>query len=220
MTFSILARDPETGALGGAAATGSLCVGGWVLRGDVRAGVSASQGASPSTLWGEDVLTAMRSGVSAQRAVEDITGQDMNRDDRQLAALSHAGDTAAFTGARNTPEMGSLPFDGGIAAGNMLTGTVVLDAMTRSYQSAAGGLAQRLMAALQGGSRAGGDYRGLLSAALLVVSRDHAPFTLRIDYSETPLADLEALLARATSGDYHHWFHMVPTLNDPMRGYG
>ena len=48
MTFSILARDPTTGAIGGAAATGSLCVGGWVLRGDLAAGMSASQGAAPS----------------------------------------------------------------------------------------------------------------------------------------------------------------------------
>ena len=43
MTFSILAQDPETGAIGGAAATGSLCVGGWVLRGDLDAGMSAKQ---------------------------------------------------------------------------------------------------------------------------------------------------------------------------------
>ena len=47
MTFSILARDPDSGLIGGAAATGSLCVGGWVLRGRAGVGLSASQGASP-----------------------------------------------------------------------------------------------------------------------------------------------------------------------------
>ncbi|MFN3526048.1 MAG: DUF1028 domain-containing protein, partial [Paracoccus sp. (in: a-proteobacteria)] len=63
MTFSILAQDLGTGAFGGAAATGSLCVGGWVLRGDSRAGLTASQGAAPSTMWGEDVLVRMMSGA-------------------------------------------------------------------------------------------------------------------------------------------------------------
>ncbi|MGB8622090.1 MAG: DUF1028 domain-containing protein, partial [Paracoccaceae bacterium] len=50
MTYSILARDEKTGRVGGAAATGSFCVGGWVLRGDPRSGMSASQGTAPSTL--------------------------------------------------------------------------------------------------------------------------------------------------------------------------
>ena len=59
MTFSLLARDPATGAIGGAAATGSLCVGGWVLRGSLAGGMSASQGKAPSTFWGEDVLAMM-----------------------------------------------------------------------------------------------------------------------------------------------------------------
>ena len=87
MTFSILVRDPETGVLGGAAATGNLCVGGWVLRGDARAGLSASQGRTPSTLWGEDVLDAMRHGQNAAQAVAGIVAADRGRATRQLLAL-------------------------------------------------------------------------------------------------------------------------------------
>ncbi|MCK5502968.1 MAG: DUF1028 domain-containing protein, partial [Tritonibacter mobilis] len=44
MTFSILMYDRETGSFAAAAATGSLCVGGWVLRGDIESGLVASQG--------------------------------------------------------------------------------------------------------------------------------------------------------------------------------
>ena len=96
MTFSILANDPDTGDIGGAAATGSLCVGGWVLRADPRAGASASQGAAPSTFWGEDVLTQMRAGVPTGRAVAEgdgggpeprspsIDGDRARRGDRRL----------------------------------------------------------------------------------------------------------------------------------------
>ena len=56
MTFSILAFDPISKAFGGSSATGNICVGGWVLRADPRYGISATQGAEVSTLWGEDVI--------------------------------------------------------------------------------------------------------------------------------------------------------------------
>ena len=56
MTFSIIARNPKTGEIGGATATGNLCVGGWVLRGNVDKGVTATQGFYPSTIWGENIL--------------------------------------------------------------------------------------------------------------------------------------------------------------------
>ena len=110
MTFSILVRDPETGAMGGAAATGNLCVGGWVLRGDVRAGLSASQGKTPSTLWGEDVLDGMRKGLSAKNAVAALVSADRGRETRQLLAIDRGGRTAAFTGDENVSEVSELIF--------------------------------------------------------------------------------------------------------------
>ena len=81
MTFSILARGPDTGAIGGAAATGSLCVGGGVLRrslagGSLAGGMSASQGKAPSTFWGEDVLAIMAEGQSAQKAMKSVVTPD------------------------------------------------------------------------------------------------------------------------------------------------
>ena len=88
MTFSILAIDRKTGTIGGAAATGSLCVGGWVLRGDPRSGMSASQGAAPSTFWGEDVLFRMAAGETARTAVGAVTASDSGRAFRQLAAAT------------------------------------------------------------------------------------------------------------------------------------
>ena len=62
MTYSVLARDPQTGTIGGVATTGSYCVGGWVLRGDVKIGMSASQGASASTILGDQMLAQMNIG--------------------------------------------------------------------------------------------------------------------------------------------------------------
>lgn len=217
MTFSILARDPDTQIIGGAAATGSLCVGGWVLRGGARHGLSASQGRAPSTLWGEDVIDLMAQGHSPQEAVETVTGRDAGRGYRQLSALNCDGAGAAFTGQDNTPVTAERVFANGVAAGNMLTSKRVIDHLIEQFQTSAGTMAERLMDALDAAHAAGGDSRGLLSAALLVLSPDHAPISLRIDHSETPLADLRRLLTLATSGDYAYWSANVPTLSDPER---
>jgi len=218
MTFSILARDPETGALGGAAATGSLCVGGWVLRGALDAGLSASQGAAPSTFWGEDVLAEMRAGKGAADAVATVTGRDSGRDWRQLSALDRSGQGAGFTGTANTPEMGHRPIPGGVVAGNMLTRLSVLDALADGFATATGPFAARLIAALRAAEAAGSDSRGLLSAALLVLHPDHPPLTLRIDHhASDPVGALADLHARATTGDYADWAARVPTQSDPER---
>lgn len=218
MTFSVLARDPDSGAIGGAAATGSLCVGGWVLRGDLAAGMSASQGAAPSTFWGEDVLIAMRNGNSAAEAVESITAADSGRAYRQLAALDLTGRAGAFTGGSNESEKGSRAFTNGIVSGNMLTRTDVLDAMVRGFTSASGSFEERLLLTLRAATLEGGDYRGLLSAALLVLKPEAPPLTLRIDHhTSDPIGALEDLYQKATSGDYAKWTAKVPVAVDRER---
>lgn len=220
MTFSILAQDPGTGAMGGAAATGSLCVGGWVLRGDSRAGLSASQGAAPSTLWGEDVLERMRSGEDAPTALAAVTRPDEGRDWRQLAVLDRRGATACHTGARNSDWRGSLTGPGLVVSGNLLAGANVLTALRDGYLGADGTLAERLLAALTAAGAAGGDRRGLQSAALLVVADDAPPLSLRIDWSADPLSALHDLHRRSQSGAYAAWLPSVPTRSDPARAHG
>lgn len=217
MTFSILVRDAETGRIGGAAATGSLCVGGWVLRGRIEAGMSASQGTAPSTLWGEAVLDAMQEGRSAAQAVEDVTAPDSGKAHRQLAALDLTGGTAGFTGASSVPACASRCAPGVVVAGNMLASEAVLDAVLEAYQKGDGSMDQRLLAALKAGEAAGSDSRGLLSAALLCLGPDMAPLTLRVDASDSPLTDLQALHARATTGLYAEWADLVPTKEAPFR---
>ncbi len=217
MTYSILARDPDTGALGGAAATGSLCVGGWVLRGDARFGISASQGASPSTFWGEDVLAHMGEGIPASQAVDRVVSADRGRQFRQLAAVDPAGGIGHFTGDRNLPERGAHVFRDGVATGNTLAAETVLETLVSEFSETSGALAERLLGALAAAQKAGGDSRGLQSAALLIVDRKSSPLTLRIDFSKDPIGDLQSLHERARNGDYANWIKQVPTLDDPQR---
>ena len=217
MTVSILAYDEKTGILGGAAMTGSLCVGGWVLRGGAQSGLSASQGTAPSTLWGEDVLRAMQTGATAAQAVAEVTAPDTGRAHRQLAAIDAHGHTGHFTGDQSVPVCGALEGPGVVVAGNMLSAPEVLVATRTAYLESSGAMPDRLMAALMAGARAGGDSRGLLSAALLVVSRSQTPLSLRIDRSAHPLEDLSNLLAAVRSEPYWGWTRVVPTLDEPYR---
>jgi len=217
VTISILAFDKKTGSYGGAATTGSLCVGGWVLRGDPESGLSASQGSLPSTMWGTDTLAAMRSGKTAEDAVLSVVNADAGRAQRQLAALDLKGGVFAFTGQSSIPAAGSRSGPHVIVAGNLLEDAGVIDACFDGFHAAEAPLAERLLAALEAAAGAGGDSRGLLSAALLIVNRKAAPLTLRIDKSTTPLSDLRALHTAATTGSYAEWATMVPTLDDPER---
>ena len=217
MTFSILAYDEKTGRYGGAAATGSLCVGGWVLRGDSVSGMSASQGTSPSTLWGVEVLEYMKGGLTAQAAVDKTVGPDTGKQHRQLAALDPKGNTAIHSGEHSVPIFGHVADQNIIVSGNMLANDQVLPAILAGFKSAKGLMSERLLAALQNGANVGGDNRGLLSAALLVVANDMAPFSLRIDHAPRPIAALRDLHKLSKSSPYADWVNAVPTVNSPYK---
>lgn len=216
MTFSILARDPDTGALGGAAATGNLCVGGWVLRGKPGIGVSASQGYYPSTLWGEDVLDALASGLDPVCAVERTVDPDAGRDFRQLLAIDQAGRGGVFSGAGNVPEIAERVRPGICAGGNMLAGTAVIEACVDAVLANSDSFPWRLLSGLRAGAEAGGDARGLMSAAILIVGEDIPPIDLRVDYDQDPLNALERLINRTEDPDYVSWMRKLPTQRKPF----
>ena len=133
MTFTLLARDPESGALGGVSATGNLCVGAWVLRATPGVGMSASQGHFPSTLWGTRVLDEIRRGLDPKSAIDRTTGADCGRGSRQSLALDAFGQGTAFTGAENVPEFSEVIHPDKGASGNMLSNMDVIDASIAGY---------------------------------------------------------------------------------------
>ncbi|MEM0947905.1 MAG: DUF1028 domain-containing protein [Pseudomonadota bacterium] len=218
MTYSLLAIDEKKGALVAGAATGSLCVGGWVLRGRLGAGLVASQGTAPSTLWRDDVLERLNSGIAADAAVGEVTGADPGRAYRQLAALDRTGQSAGFTGDASVPYAAHVARKGLVMSGNMLLGPDVLAAMEARWNDpSSADPAVRVLEALEAAETAGGDSRGLLSAALIVLRPDAAPLDLRIDRSDTPLRDLRALLDAARTPPYSDWLDEVPTALAPTR---
>ena len=217
MTFSLLSYDQNTGTLAAVAATGSLCVGGWVLRGDLESGLVASQGTAPSTLWRDGVLRDMRAGMSAQEALHRRTQPDSGAAHRQAAALDLQGNCAAYTGQQSIPYADHILHPGLVVAGNMLAGPDVLSALITGFMAKDDDIAQRLLLALEAAQVAGSDNRGLQSAALLVLRRDRPPLDLRIDHAEDPIAALRALHTRATTSPYADWLDVCPVMDAPHR---
>ncbi len=217
MTFSILTFDNKTGVFAAAAATGSLCVGGWVLRGDIESGFVASQGTAPSTFWRDDVLRAMHSGKTAQDAVETVTSDDPGKGHRQLIALDRSGATHGFTGADSVMYAGHLSQQGLVVAGNMLAGPEVLEAMVTTAQNSTDGPDHKMLQVLNAARQAGGDNRGLSSATMLILAPDRPPLDLRIDYSDNPIVDLENLYLRTRASPYFDWLSVVPVLENKIR---
>ena len=218
MTFSILTYDRKTGVFAAAAATGSLCVGGWVLRGDIESGLVASQGTAPSSFWRDDVLRAMYRGEDAETAVTRVTSADPGRGHRQLTALDRQGRTQGFTGDQSVPYASHIAEPGLVIAGNMLTGPEVLEAMKTAAHAEAPSPAERMLRVLTAAKDAGGDSRGLKSAALLVLEPERPPLDLRIDQHDSdPISALEQLWQKTCQSPYFDWLAEVPVLNDKSR---
>jgi len=217
MTFSILTFDRKTGVFAGAAATGSLCVGGWVLRGDIESGLVASQGTAPSTFWRDEGLRRLHAGQSSEAAVRALTAADGGRDHRQMAALDRSGGAAAFTGAQSIPHADAITEDNFVVAGNMLSGPAVLEAMRDAATADHDTPAARMFAVLDAAQGAGGDSRGLQSAAMLILSPDAPPLDIRIDHAGDPVTALRNLYDRTQAQPYHGWLDEVPVLRDKNR---
>jgi len=218
MTFSILAYDPLTESYGGASATGNICVGGWVLRGDPLSGVSASQGSEPSTLWGEHILRYTGDGVDAMTAIKNTIKKDKGKQRRQLSVIDKKGNGSVFSGNENSSIIDELVSNNLVLSGNILSNKNVLNSMKERYlENQDKSLLYRLYFALQGGNKAGGDKRGIFSASILIVSRKSPPISLRVDYSTNPLKKLKELINKSNTKDYTNWLNSLPVVSDPYK---
>ncbi len=199
MTYSIVARDPETGELGVAVQSRAFATGGvvpWALAG---VGAIATQ-AFGERSYGPLGLELMASGRSPDDALAELLEADERRDSRQVAFLAADGRGAIHTGAACIREAGHLAGDGVLVQGNMLASAGVWPAMAEAFAGGSGTLAERLLGALDAGEAAGGDFRGRQAAGILVVPAestgkpwDDRAFDLRIEDHPEPLAELRRL---------------------------
>lgn len=193
MTFTVLGRDRLHGRIGAATASRSLAVGASVLAVAPSVGVVASQAWTNRALRSL-LLDEMRAGTSAADAVARVPAWDDGSRLRQVAVLGWAGTGAARSGADITAWAGQRVKSDAVFVGNLLVGGEVLEAMAATWAATTGAdLADRLLATLAAGDKAGGDARGRQSAALRVASRADTLLDLRVDDHVEPIPELTRL---------------------------
>ena len=200
-TFSIIARDPATGELGFAVQSKAFAAGNRAVHIKSGLGVIAHQ-ASANPMYGEIGFELLRAGLTPQQALDMMLRSDEGRDSRQVAILDVQGRTASWDGPGANDWKGHRCGASYCAQGNILAGPQVVDALAKTYESTSGRpLAERLMDALDAAQAAGGDARGVQSAAMIVTRAlggaggfSDRVIDIRVDDSRQPLADLRHLL--------------------------
>lgn len=200
MTYSIVARDPDTGELGVAVQSHYFSVGSVVTWAEAGVGAIATQSfAEPA--YGPRGLALMQLGVDPVTALQALTSADAEQARRQVAFVDATGRVAVHTGSLCIEAAGHATGDGVSVQANMMRGNAVWPAMLDAYQSSKGDLADRLMAALDAAEAAGGDIRGRQSAAMLIVASESTgqPWRerivdLRVEDAPDPLAELRRLI--------------------------
>lgn len=200
MTFSIVARDPETGDFGVAVASKFLAAGSVVSHARATVGAVATQ-ALANYSYGPEGLDLLAQDVSAADVVERLTAADEGRDHRQLGIVDATGRAATYTGSACIDWAGGLVADGVAVQGNILAGSSVVEAMLEAYHAPGRPFPERLVEALKAADARGGDRRGRQSAAVLV-KRDKGGYggnndnwiDLRVDDDPSPMTRLAEML--------------------------
>jgi len=209
-TFSIIAFDSATGEHGGAVQSRVFSVGNGVLWAEAGVGIAATQ-AIVDVSYGPQALQLLREGKSAEEVVRtvwerdpDPRAQNWSKLGRQFAVVDAKGNVAAYTGPRASTWAGDKQGVRVTAQGNILAGPQVVDSMLAAFDRTTGHLALRLMAALEAGQLAGGDTRGMQSAAMLIVKKcggvwlhNDVVVRLQVDDNPDPIAELRRLVSKA-----------------------
>ena len=202
MTYSIVARDPETGQMGVAVQTALPAVG--VLCPWAAAGVGAVATQSlVRVAHGPSGLTLMRNGHTAAEALAGVLAADAGAERRQIGMIDANGVVDSFTGSGCIRFAGHRVGETYAVQANMMANDTVPDAMAEAFEAAEGPLLLRMIAALQAAQAEGGDFRGQQSAALKIVSGDLPKnewegvlYDIRVDDHATPVDELARIANR------------------------
>ncbi len=215
MTWSLLARDPHTGALGVIVATRFFAVGALCPRVEAGLGALATQ-ALINPLYAPRGLDLLRGGAAPEAALDALLAADAGREARQCHILGADGRIAQHTGRDCVPWCGAVSAEHVSVAGNMLAGPrVVQDTLAAFLAAEHLPLDLRMIHAMEAGEAAGGDARGKQSAALAVTTTDPYPdLDLRVDDHPDPLAELRRLHGVAQQR-FVHFRRFLPGADHP-----
>jgi len=220
-TFSIVARDPKTGDMAVAVQSHWFSVGTSVSWAEAGVGVVATQSFTNKS-FGPRGLALLKSGKTAQQALDELLAADEGREVRQVAILDNQGRVATHTGKKCVDMAGQQQGAQFSVQANMMLTATVPAAMAKAYEAnAALPLAERVLAALDAAQAAGGDIRGRQSAALVVVrgQATEGPWAdrlvdLRVDDADKPLVELRRLLKLHRAYDHMNAGDLAVEKND------
>jgi len=214
-TYSIVARDPDTGQMGVAVQSHWFSVGPIVPWAEAGVGAVATQSfVDPG--YGPLGLELMRGGRSAPDALRALITTDENQNVRQVAMVDAEGEVATHTGDQCIFAAGHQSGQQYSVQANLMEKDSVWPAMAKAYESSTGDLAERMLAAMEAAEREGGDIRGRQSAAILIVAPESTGrpwvdrlFDLRVEDHPDPIGELRRLVtlqrayAKMNEGDEH-----------------
>lgn len=201
-TYSIVARDPETGQMGVAVQSHWFSVGPIVPWAESGVGAVATQ-SLVDPAYGPLGLDMMRMGRSAPDTLRAMLAGDEGSAVRQVAMIDARGRVAAHTGERCIDAAGhvvdtELQFS---VQANLMERDTVWPAMAKAYRETKGDLAERMLVALDAAQSEGGDIRGRQSAAIVIVSSESTGqpwvdrlFDLRVEDHPEPVKELRRLV--------------------------
>jgi uncharacterized Ntn-hydrolase superfamily protein len=198
MTYSILGRDSATDEVGGAVQSAWYSSVG-VLWAETGVGAVASQ-AMGERAFGHIGLQMMTAGATSAQVIAALVAGDATPSIRQIGVIDLGSVPAAFTGADCVPNAEDHVGVDCVAQANMMANPGVPKAMVAAFETTAGDLSDRLLAALDAAQGMGGDFRGMQSAGLVVrTGRRGTPawqtalVNVRVDDDPEPLAELSRL---------------------------
>lgn len=211
-TFSILGYDPDSGEIGAAVQSRVFSVGNGVLWAEAGVGASATQ-AIVDVSYGPQAIELLKKGLAPKDIIKTILDRDPDprpadwtKKGRQFAVINAKGEVAAYTGPEATTWAGDKQGKYCTAQGNILAGEAVVTNMVKAFETTKGHISFRLQAAIEAGQAAGGDKRGMQSAAMIVVKKDagvwlHNDVVLRlqVDDSQDPIKEMRRLVEKASA---------------------
>jgi uncharacterized Ntn-hydrolase superfamily protein len=212
-TYSIVARDANTGQLGAAVQSHWFSVGSDVIWAQPGVGAVATQ-SFIEVSYGPLGLASMAEGKSAKETLQNLLSKDEHQDVRQVGMVDANGVTAVHTGDKAIIAHCNMVGDNFTVQANLMENATVCKAMADAFSASKEDLAGRMMAALEAAQQAGGDIRGKQSAAMLVVEGEKGTpvwkgrvVDLRVEDSVDPIMELSRLLkvsrgyTKMTEGD-------------------
>jgi uncharacterized Ntn-hydrolase superfamily protein len=194
MTFSIAGRCARTGMLGSIVTTSAVAVGNRCHFARANVGAVLTQHRTDPRL-GPLGLTFLGLGLTAQEALDALVASTPHHGWRQLAVIDAQGRSAHYSGHEIRSIHAGISGRDCVAIGNVIRSEEVPLAMVRAFEAEpAKPLADRLCAALRAGDAAGGEFKQLISAGLIVVGEHSFPYVdLRIDDHPDPIAEITRL---------------------------